>query len=54
MDEPGRPLSPDRTPKRPRWRRAPQNPIDIMLHEVFETMEMDVEGLEWMECHRRL
>ena len=44
MDEPGRPLPPDRTPKRPRWRRAPQNPIDIVLWEVFEAMEMDVEG----------
>ena len=44
MDEPGRPLPPDRTPKRPRWRRAPQNPIDIVLREVFEAMEMDVEG----------
>ena len=44
MDEPGHPLPPDRTPKRPRWRRAPQNPIDIVLREVFEAMEMDVEG----------
>ena len=44
MDESGRPLLPDRTPKRPRWRRAPQNPIDIVLREVFEAMEMDVEG----------
>ena len=44
MDEPRRPVPPDRTPKRPRWRHAPQNPIDIMLREVFEAMEMDVEG----------
>ena len=44
MDEPGHPLPPDRTPKRPSWRRAPQNPIDIVLREVFEAMEMDVEG----------
>ena len=44
VDEPGRPLPPDRIPKRPRWRRAPQNPIDIVLREVFEAMEMDVEG----------
>ena len=44
MDEPGRPLPPDRIPKRPRWRRAPQNPIDIVLRKVFEAMEMDVEG----------
>ena len=44
VDEPGRPLPPDRTPKKPRWRRAPQNPIDIVLREVFEAMEMDVEG----------
>ena len=44
MDEPRRPLPPDRTPKRPRWRRASQNPIDIVLQEVFEAMEMDVEG----------
>ena len=84
MDELGRPLPLDRTPKRPRWRRAPQNPIDIVLREVFKAMEMDVEGnddgqinagvhvgvgadevphevvtgrmegLERMECHRRL
>ena len=44
VDEPGHPLPPYRTPKRPRWRRAPQNPIDIVLREVFEAMEMDVEG----------
>ena len=44
VDEPGHPLPSDRTPKRPRWRRAPQNPIDIVLWEVFEAMEMDVEG----------
>ena len=44
VDEPGRPLPPDRTPKRPRWRRAPQNPIDIVLREVFKAMEMDVKG----------
>ena len=44
VDEPGCPLPPDRTPKRPRWRCAPQNPIDIVLREVFEAMEMDVEG----------
>ena len=44
VDEPGRPLPPDNTPKRPRWRRAPQNPIDIVLREVFEAMEMDIEG----------
>ena len=44
VDEPGHPLPPDRTPKRPRWRRAPQNPIDIMLRKVFEAMEMDVKG----------
>ena len=44
VDEPGGSLPPDRTPKRPRWRRAPQNPIDIVLREVFEAMEMDVEG----------
>ena len=44
VDEPGRPLPPDRIPKRPKWRRAPQNPIDIVLQEVFEAMEMDVEG----------
>ena len=44
LDEPGRPLPPNRTPKRPRWRRASQNPIDIVLREVFKAMEMDVEG----------
>ena len=44
MDEPGRPRPPDRIPKRPRWRRAPQNAIDIVLREVFEALEMDVEG----------
>ena len=44
MDEPGRPLPPNRIPKRPRWRRAPQNAIDIVLHEVFEAMEMNAEG----------
>ena len=44
VDELGRPLPLDRTPKGPRWRRAPQNPIDIVLREVFEAMEMDVEG----------
>ena len=44
MDELGRPLPSDKTPKRPRWRRAPQNPIDIVLQEVFEAIEMDVEG----------
>ena len=44
VDELGRPLPPDRIPKRPRWRHAPQNPIDIVLREVFEAMEMDVEG----------
>ena len=44
VDEPRRPLPSDRTPKRPRWRRALQNPIDIALREVFEAMEMDVEG----------
>ena len=44
MDEPWRPLPPDRIPKRPRWRRAPHNPIDIVLRKVFEAMEMDVEG----------
>ena len=44
MDKPGRPLPTDRIPKRPRWRRAPQNPIDIVLREVFEAMKMNVEG----------
>ena len=44
MDEQRHPLPLDRTPKRPRWRRAPQNPIDIVLREVFEAMEMDVVG----------
>ena len=44
MDEPRRPLLLDRTPKRPRWRGATQNPIDIVLREVFKAMEMDVEG----------
>ena len=44
VDESGCPLPPDRTPKRPRWRHAPQNTIDIVLREVFEAMEMDVEG----------
>ena len=44
VDEPRRPLPLNTTPKRPRWRRAPQNPIDIVLREVFEAMEMDVEG----------
>ena len=44
MDEPGCPLPPDKIPKRPKWRRAPQNAIDIALHEVFEAMEMDAKG----------
>ena len=44
VDEPRRPLPPNRIPKRPRWRRAPQNAIGIVLREVFEAMEMDVEG----------
>ena len=44
MDEPRRPLSPDKTPKRSRWRRAPQNPTDIVLREFFEAMEIDEEG----------
>ena len=44
VDELGHPLPPDRTPKRLRWRHAPQNPIDIVLQEVFEAMEMDVES----------
>ena len=44
VDKPGRQLPPDRTPKRPRWRLAPQNPIDIVLWKVFEAMKMDVEG----------
>ena len=44
MDEPKRPLPPDKIPKRPKWRRAPQNTIDIALHEVFKAMEMDAEG----------
>ena len=44
VDELGRPLLPDRTPKRPRWTRALHNPIDIVLREVFKAMEMDVEG----------
>ena len=44
MDEPWRPLPPDRTPKRPRWKRAPQNSIDFVFREVFEAMEMDIEG----------
>ena len=44
VDEPGHPFPSDKTPKRPRWRRAPQNPIDIVLREVFKAMEMDVEG----------
>ena len=44
VDEPGCPLPPDRIPKRPRWRRAPHNAIDIALHEVFEAMEMDAKG----------
>ena len=44
MDELGRPLPSDRIPKKRRWRLAPQNAIDIALHEVFEAMEMDVEG----------
>ena len=67
MDKPGRPLPSGRLPKRPKWRCA-QNVIDIALREVFEAMEMDVEGnddgqinrgaddsgSEWMECHMRL
>ena len=44
MDELGHPLPTHRIPKRPKWRRAPQNTIDIVLHEVFKAMEMDVEG----------
>ena len=44
VDEPGRPLPSKRIPKRPRWRHAPQNAIDIALCEVFEAMEMDAEG----------
>ena len=44
MDEPRHPLPLDRLPKRPKWRHAPQNAIDIALHEVFEAMEMDAEG----------
>ena len=44
VDELGRPLPPQKIPKRPKWRRAPQNAIDIALHEVFEAMEMDAEG----------
>ena len=43
MDEAGRPLPLDRIPKGPRWRRAPQNAIDIALHKVFEAMEIDAE-----------
>ena len=67
VDEPRHPLPPDRTPKRPRWRRAPQNPIDIVLREVFEALEMDVEGnddgqinanvdggVEQTKCHMKL
>ena len=44
MDQPRRPLPPDRIPKRPRWRRAFQNAIDVALHKVFEAIEMDIEG----------
>ena len=44
VNELGRPLPLDRIPKRPKWRRAPQNAIDIALHEVFKAIEMDTEG----------
>ena len=44
VDELGSLLPPDRIPKRPKWRPAPQNAIDITLHEVFEAMKVDVEG----------
>ena len=44
MDELGHRLPPNKIPKRPRWRRAPQNAIDIALHEVFKAMEMDAKG----------
>ena len=44
VNEPGHPLPLNRLPKRPKWRRAPQNGIDIALHEVFKAMEMNIEG----------
>ena len=44
MDVPGSPFPPDRIPKKPKRKLALQNAIDIALQEVFEAMEMDVEG----------
>ena len=44
VDDLGLLLPLDRISKRSRWRRAPQNAIDITLHEVFEAMEMDAES----------
>ena len=44
VDEPRSPLPLDKIPKKPRWRLALQNAINIALQEVFKAMEVDEEG----------
>ena len=52
MDELGSPFPLDKISKKLRWRLAPQNAIDIALQEVFEAMEVDVEGNDDVQFNR--
>ena len=38
------PLLLDKIPKKPKWRPALQNAIDITVHEVFKAMEGNDDG----------
>ena len=44
VDEPGNSLPLEKISKKPKWRPAPQNVIDIALQEIFVAMEVNVEG----------